>query len=63
MHSNRVQSSTPQTQALAVTCLQGTCSFGSLFIPEGQKLVSPNADPEPMTFADYGEDNASCPEN
>jgi LysM repeat protein len=52
----------PQTQALAVTCLQGTCGFGSLFIPEGNKLVSPNTDPEPMTFADYGEWGVKVPE-
>ncbi len=52
----------PQTQALTVTCLQGTCGFGSVFIPEGNKLVSPNTDPEPMTFADYGEWGVKVPE-
>jgi LysM repeat protein len=52
----------PQTQALSVTCLQGTCGFGSVFIPEGDKLVSPNTDPEPMTFADYGEWGVNVPE-
>lgn len=52
----------PQTQALTVTCLQGTCGFGSVFIPEGNKLVLPNTDPEPMTFADYGEWGVKVPE-
>jgi len=52
----------PQTQALTVTCLQGTCSFGSLFIPALSKLVWPNPNPEPMSFADYGEWGANVPE-
>jgi LysM repeat protein len=52
----------PQTQALSATCLQGTCSFGDLFIPERSKLVSPRTAPEPMTFADFGDWGVNVPE-
>ncbi len=52
----------PQTQALMVTCLEGTCSFGSLFIPARSKLVWPSTNPEPMSFTDYGEWGANVPE-
>jgi len=54
-----------QKQSVAVTCLQGTCSFGSLFIPTGFKLnraEQTNAAPERMTFADYGVWGSSIPE-
>src|SRR3990172_8395426 len=52
-------------QSVAVTCLQGTCSFGTLFIPIGFKLSqAEHADtaPERMTFADYGVWGSSIPE-
>ena len=52
----------PQTQALSATCLQGTCSFGDLFIPERSKLISPRTAPEPMTFADFGDWGVNVPE-
>jgi LysM repeat protein len=52
----------PETQALTVTCLQGTCSFGNLFVPAQSKLVWPSEDPEPMTYADYGEWGVNVPE-
>jgi LysM repeat protein len=52
-------------QSVSVSCLQGTCSFGSLFIPSSHKLVGAErgtASPEPMDIADYGAWGHNVPE-
>lgn len=52
------------TSALSITCLQGTCSFESVFIPGGYKLTHAehNTNPEPMSLADFGGWGVEVPE-
>lgn len=54
-----------QRQSVTVMCLQGTCSFGTLFIPAGFKLdhaENSQAAPTRMEFFDYGVWGATVPE-
>jgi LysM repeat protein len=55
---------TSATSAVSVSCLQGTCSFESAFIPGGYKLVNAerNTSPEVMSLADFGEWGVQVPE-
>src|SRR6185295_16310616 len=52
------------TSAVSVSCLQGTCSFESAFIPSGYKLVNAahNTTPEVMSLADFGDWGVHVPE-
>ena len=52
------------TSALSITCLQGTCSFESVFIPGGYKLThaEDSTTPEPMSLADFGRWGVQVPE-
>jgi len=52
------------TSAVSVSCLEGTCSFESAFIPGGYKLVNAehNTNPEVMSLADFGEWGVNVPE-
>jgi len=49
---------------LSISCLQGTCSFETVFIPGGHKLehAGHNTSPEPMALADFGEWGVQVPE-
>ena len=54
----------PQSHTVNVTCLQGTCGFGSVLIPAGYKLADAanNQSPEQMQLADYGAWGVAVPE-
>jgi LysM repeat protein len=54
----------PETGALDITCLQGTCSFGNIFIPAGFKLSGAQTASVPvaMTLADFGAWGINVPE-
>ncbi|MCC7361350.1 MAG: FecR domain-containing protein [Anaerolineales bacterium] len=55
----------PDQRQVNVTCLEGVCGFGSVAIPSGYKLedAADNANPDPMTFADYGAWGVNVPES
>ena len=52
------------TSALSISCLQGTCSFETIFILGGYKLAHAEhqTQPEPMSLADFGEWGVEVPE-